>query len=271
MIRKSKPYFILKEQTMFSFRKTAIILVLVGNVAFGAPANKKQPTLNDVKKNLLNNFAKGSILDGSNKAGNVQRWYLFNEGHVGYSYSKLGKLDLQSVDLGYSMYLTAIRAASGLRPYIGTEITLPIYIKSTGYSNAFYADQATGLPHNTKVLQDMGFNGWGVQVPIIVGVQAQYLYIQGMVGYAYHDITDKFYVSDVQNDTSLNNIYHGLVYGVGVGIKVSNIFSMGFRYVLGQMNSASRVPGAGINTNSIRTKDFTNDYQRFSVIFGVMF
>lgn len=255
---------------MFSFRKIVLLLAFVGSVVFGAPA-KNTNSLNNVKKNILGNFAKGSILDGSNKAGSVQRWYLFNEGHVGYSYSKLGQLDLQSVDLGYSMYLTAIRPAGGLRPYIGTEITFPIYIKSTGFSNAFYDDKATGLPSNTKVLSDMGFNGWGVQVPIIVGVQAQYLYIQGMVGYAYHNIIDRFYVSETQNDTSLTNIYHGFMYGVGVGIKVSNIFSIGFRYVLGQMNSASRVPQTSINTDSVRTKDFVNDYQRASVIFGVVF
>ena len=84
-------------------------------------------------------------------------------------------------------------------------------------------------------------------------------------------IKDNFYISETQNDTSLDNIYHGLTYGIGMGVKVSNVFSVGLRYVMGQMTSSSRTPGASINTDSVRSKDFRDDYQRFSVIFGVVF
>lgn len=250
---------------MACIRKIVLMLVAVGSMAFAAPNN------NTIKNQLLGNFASGSILNGSTKAGNVQRWYLFSEGHLGYSYSMLGDLNLHSADVGYSMYITSIKSASGLRPYVGTEITVPIYIKSTGNSNAFWAGQDTGLPGGTKVMNDMGFNGWGVQVPVIVGVQARYFYIQGMVGYAYHNITDRFYISETQNDTSLDNVYHGLTYGVGMGVKVSNVFSVGLRYVMGQMTSSGRTPGASINTDSVRSKDFKDDYKRFSLIFGVVF
>ena len=158
-----------------------------------------------------------------------------------------------------------------MRPYIGTEITAPIYLKFTGNSNAFVDGVANGLPGGSKVMQDIGFNGWGVQVPVIVGVQARYFYIQGMVGYAYHSLKEPYFVSDVQNDTSLEHTYHGLTYGIGAGVKVSNVFSVGLRYVMGQMTSSSRTPGASINANAVRPKDFKEDYQRISLIFGVVF
>lgn len=248
----------------------AAALALSASMALGASSSNKN-SLGTAKNQFLGQFATGSILNGSTKAGSVQRWYLFNEGHLGYSYSKLGAMNLHSVDVGYSMYIMSIKSASGLRPYFGVEITAPIYIRTLGNSNAFYDDKATGLPGGTKVMNDIGFNGWGVQVPLILGVQARYFYMQAMVGYSYHSITDNFYVSDTQNDTSLANVYHGLTYGVGMGVRVSNVFSIGLRYVMGQMTSSERTPGASINTDAVRTKNFTNDYQRMSVIFGMVF
>ena len=255
---------------MISLRKVFLMAAVATSVAFGAPATN-QKSLGDAKKQLLGNFASGSILNGSNKAGNVARWYLFNEGHLGYSYPKLGNLNLHSADVGYSIYITSIKAASGIRPYIGTEITVPIYLKSIGDSNAFQPNQSTGLPGDKKVMTDLGFNGWGVQVPVILGIQAGSFYVQGMVGYSYHKITDKFFVSDTQNDTSLDNTYHGLIYGLGVGAKFSNVFSVGVRYVMGELTSSSREAGASISTTAVRTKDFKDNYQRISVIFGVVF
>ncbi|RDU59227.1 hypothetical protein [Helicobacter marmotae] len=254
---------------MVSLKNITLALAAAFSLTFGATSSTTN--LNTAKKQLLGNFASGSILNGSSQAGSVQRWYLFNEGHVGYSYSKLGALTLHSADVGYSVYITSIKSASGLRPYIGTEITVPIYVKSLGESNAFWADKTTGLPGDKAVMTDLGFNGWGIQVPVILGVQAGSFYIQGMVGYSYHSITDNFYVSERQNDTSLANIYHGLTYGLGVGAKFSNVFSIGARYVMGELTSSSRTPEAGINVDSVRTKDFKNNYQRFSVIFGVVF
>lgn len=247
-------------------KNTILMLILLCGMAFGATKS-----LNNAKKSFFGNFASGSILSGSTQAGDVRRWYLFNEGHLGYSYTKLGALNLHSADVGYSLYITSIKAASGIRPYFGTEITVPIYLKSLGNSNAFWADRDTGLPGGTKIMTDVGFNGWGVQVPLILGVQTGAFYIQGMVGYAYHNITDRFYISEMQNDTSLDNVYHGLTYGVGVGLKFSNVFSVGARYVMGEMTSSERKAQTGINTDSVRTKDFKNDYQRFSVIFGIVF
>ncbi|WP_334085220.1 hypothetical protein [Helicobacter typhlonius] len=259
---------------MISLKRVFLMLAIAGGMAFGAPAKPtttNKNSLQDTQKKLLGNFASGSILNGSNKAGNVARWYLFNEGHLGYSYSKLGDLNLHSADLGYSIYIASIKAASGIRPYLGTEITVPIYLKSVGESNAFYADANLPLPGGRQVMTDLGFNGWGAQVPVIVGVQMNSFYIQGMVGYSYHSITDNFFVSDTQNDTSLSNTYHGLVYGVGAGFKFQNVFSVGLRYIMGELTNSDRDPGAVIPTTAVRTKDFKNNYQRFSVIFGVVF
>lgn len=244
-------------------------LMVAGSTLFAASSSTN--SLSTAKKQLLGNFASGSVVSGSSYAGNVRRWYLFNEGHLGYSYTKLGSLNLHSADIGYSLYITSINSAGGVRPYVGTEITVPIYLKSIGNSNAFWEGRNTGLPGGTKVMTDMGFNGWGVQVPVILGIQVSSFYIQGMVGYSYHSITDNFYVSDTQNDTSLENTYHGLTYGVGIGAKFSNVFSVGLRYVMGELTSSSRTANAGISTDAVRTKDFKDNYQRFSVIFGVVF
>ncbi|TLD81973.1 hypothetical protein LS68_002880 [Helicobacter sp. MIT 05-5293] len=254
-------------------RKIILGVMLLGGIALGATTSTSSTkSLSNAKKQLLGNFASGSVVSGSNYAGSgVKRWYLFNEGHLGYSYSILGDLNLHSADVGYSLYITSIKSASGIRPYVGTEITLPIYIKSTGNSNAFLPGVDNGLPGGSKVMTDIGFNGFGIQVPVIVGVQVSSFYLQGMVGYSYHRITDKFYVSEFQNDTDLVNEYHGLTYGLGAGIKFSNVFSVGLRYVTGQLNSSSRTPGATITTNSVRTKDFKDSYHRMSIIFGVVF
>ena len=266
---------------MIFFKKVFLMLVVASSIAFGATTNNSTNKLNaqsltNAKKTVTGSFASGSILDGSTKAGNVARWYLFNEGHVGYSYSKLGDLNLHSADLGYSLYITSIKAASNVRPYIGTEITVPLYLKSTGDSNGF--DPAvsnvlgtSGLPGGNAVKTDVGFNGWGIQIPVILGVQVNSYYIQGMIGYGYHSITDTFYVSDTMNDVSVDNIYQGLVYGLGAGIKFSNVFSFGVRYIMGDLTNTSREPSAGIITNALRSKDFKNNYQRFSVIFGIVF
>lgn len=245
-------------------------LALSANIVFGASNNG---TLGSTKNEFLSQFAQGSILNGSTKAGSVARWYLFNEGHVGYSYSMLGNMNLHSVDVGYSAYIMSIKSASGLRPYFGVEITAPLYIRTLGSSNAFYSGADTGLPGGSNVLGDMNFNGWGVQVPLILGVQARYFYMQAMVGYSYHSITERFYVSDTQNDTSLTNNYSGFTYGAGMGVRVSNVFSVGVRYVMGQLTSVGRSPegGSPINADSIRGKDFGNRYQRISLIFGMIF
>ena len=254
-------------------RNVILGLTLLGGVALGATASSNsinKNTLGNAKKQLLGNFASGSVVSGSTYAGSgARRWYLFNEGHLGYSYSKLGDLNLHSVDVGYSMYISSIKAAGGIRPYVGTEITVPIYIKSTGNSNAFSAP--TGLPGDSKVMTDISFNGLGIQVPVIVGAQMGSFYIQGMVGYSYHYIRDRFYVSDVQNDTELENNYQGLTYGLGAGMKFSNVFSVGLRWVTGELTSSARSAKAPIPTNAVRTKDFKDNYHRFSIIFGVVF
>lgn len=260
-------------------RKIILGAMLLSGIAFAAPASStpnlgNAKNLSNAKKQVLGNFASGSVVSGSTYAGNgVKRWYLFNEGHLGYSWSKLGDLNLHSADVGYSMYITSIQSANGIRPYVGTEITVPIYIKSTGNSNAFSSDQIVNnnLPNGSKVMTDISFNGWGIQVPIIVGVQYSSFYVQGMVGYSYHRITDRFYTGENTNDTDLENEYHGLTYGLGMGIKFSNVFSAGLRWVTGELNSSTRTPGAQIATNTVRTKDFKDNYHRVSVIFGVVF
>lgn len=238
-------------------------------VSHAAPNNNSS-----LKNSLLGNFASGSIVSGSTKAGNVKRWYLFNEGHVGYSFSTLDSVfgdhqKLHSVDLGYSVYITAINGS--VRPYIGTEITAPIYVKSVGGSPAFFEDN--GLPNQGKVISDLGFRGYGVQVPVIVGLQAGSFYLQAMAGYSYNNIIDLLYTSDITLDTEVTSVYQGFVYGLGAGIKVSNVFSIGLRYMMGELTSTNRDVNEAhiLRRHSIRPKDFKNDYMRASIIFGVVF
>lgn len=250
----------------------ALSALSVGNLS-AASNNSYFQQYKSYEKSLLSNFGNGRVIKASTKA-NSATWVFYNEGHLGYSYSKLGSTILNSADIGYSSYIMAIRSAQGLHPYVGLEITVPIYLQARGDSNIFTNPPTGQLPNGRSLLGETGFTGWGVQVPVIIGVQAGSFYAQGMVGYAYHSITDTFYKSDTENNWSADTAYQGIIYGGGVGWRLNNTFSMGFRYVMGDLTNTKRTPTSenfnALNSD-IKTKDFQVPYYRASVIFGYVF
>ncbi|RDU57212.1 hypothetical protein CQA49_00695 [Helicobacter sp. MIT 00-7814] len=243
----------------------------VGNLSAASNNNYFQQ-YKSYESSLLSNFGNGRVIKASTKA-NSATWVFYNEGHLGYSYSKLGSTILNSADIGYSSYIMAIRSAQGLHPYVGLEITVPIYLQARGDSNIF-ANPSSMLPNGRAVLGETGFTGWGVQVPVVIGVQAGSFYIQAMGGYAYHAITDTFYKSEVENNWSADTAYQGIIYGGGVGWRLNNTFSMGVRYIMGNLTNTTRTPTSenfnALNSD-IKTKDFQVPYYRASVIFGYVF
>ncbi len=244
-----------------------MMLFLVGlSAMFGATNAFSQ--YKSYENSILSNFGSGRVIRASSDG--TTRWILYNEGMLGYSYAKLGETFLHSADIGYSSYIMSVSSMRGVYPYVGVEITVPIYIREKGNSNAF-ATTPTDLPGGSKLLSETGFNGWGVQVPVVIGLQAKSFYIQAMGGYAYHSIKDVFYKSATENDWSLTNTYQGIIYGAGLGIRMRNTFSFGLRFVMGDLNSTLRDPEQPDLQPHIRTKDFQSRYWRASAIFGVVF
>lgn len=244
-----------------------MVLFLVGlSAMFGATNAFSQ--YKSYENSILSNFGSGRVIRASSDG--TTRWILYNEGMLGYSYAKLGETFLHSADIGYSSYIMSVSSMRGVYPYVGVEITVPIYIREKGNSNAF-ATTPTDLPGGSKLLSETGFNGWGVQVPVVIGLQAKSFYIQAMGGYAYHSIKDVFYKSATENDWSLTNTYQGIIYGAGLGIRMRNTFSFGLRFVMGDLNSTLRDPEQPGLQPHIRTKDFQSRYWRASAIFGVVF
>lgn len=247
-------------------RLMMIVLLIGSSLGFGATNAFQQ--YKGYENALLSNFGAGRVVRASSDG--TTRWILYNEGMLGYSYAKLGDSFLHSADIGYSSYIMSVSSMRGVYPYVGVEVTLPIYIRQRGNSNAF-ATSPSDLPGGTKLLGEMGFNGWGVQVPVVVGLQMKSFYIQAMGGYAYHSIKDVFYKSETENDWSLTNTYQGIIYGAGLGLRLRNTFSIGARFVMGDLNSTLRDPEQPALQTHIRTKDFQVPYWRASVIFGVVF
>lgn len=248
----------------------AILLASFSMASLASGATNALSQYKSYENSLLSNFGSGRVIRASNDG--TTRWILYNEGMLGYSYSKLGDTFLHSADIGYSTYIMSVSSMRGVYPYVGVEITVPIYIKQKGDSNAFATDPtAAGLPNGTKLLGEMGFNGWGVQVPVVIGLQMKSFYIQAMGGYAYHSIKDVFYKSATENDWSLTNTYQGIIYGAGLGVRLKNTFSAGLRFIMGDLNSTLRDPEQPGLQPHLRAKDFQSPYWRASVIFGVCF
>ena len=248
---------------------TSVVLVSLVCSVFGAsPFNSYK----SAESSLLSNFGSGRVIKASS-ASSSATWILYNEGHLGYSYSSLGDMILNSADVGYSSYIVSVSSAGGLHPYVGVEITVPVYLRARGDSNIFATSPQNQLPNGTKLLGETNFSGWGVQIPAVLGVHfGGGFYIQAMAGYSYHSLTDTFFKSATENNWSANAVYQGVVYGGGLGLKLKDTFSIGVRYMMGNLNSTTRDPGDFTALNAfIKTKDFQVPYWRASIILGYVF
>ncbi|PAF42020.1 hypothetical protein [Helicobacter sp. 11S03491-1] len=255
------------------------ISLLLGNV-YGATQKKSTSPVKTIqtKRNMvLNQFTRGSIVSGTKGTGSVRRWYLFNEGSVGSSYTMLGKSQYVSVDLGYSTYIRSIESLfGGMSLMAGTEVSVPIYLTVRGKSNILSDNPAL----ETKETQ--GLIGVGVQLPFMLGLEYKGFYINGLVGYTWLFMKDTYPSTGAGDHPSVQTTYDGLIYGGGLGYKISNVVNIGVRYVRGELTNRKnqtkfdqRAIDQGLEANSItkeRGRDIWNvDYQRFYVFLSYIF
>lgn len=233
-------------------RVNSLLLVLafvVGFCGFAGVFSTAQAATNKQKasnnyKNLQSNqskftsrFASGSIVSGSkaNSRNSERRWYIFNEGAVGGSYSMLGSATYWAVDLGYNVYLRTIDSTKGGVSFIaGAGVNFPIYLKANGKSNIL-------SDHRGFQQKDYdGILGWGSEIPVMIGIEKSGFYLTGLVGYGWLFMNDIYPVANAQGSGAFPRVetsYDGIIYGAGLGYKLSNVINIGFRYFHGDMTN----------------------------------
>ncbi|WP_104697257.1 MULTISPECIES: hypothetical protein [unclassified Helicobacter] len=250
-------------------------LFLMLDFSFAAPKKSSSST-----KKELGKFTPGSIADGTTGTGKVRRWYFFNEGAVGSSYTFLGKSEYLSVDLGYSLYIRSIESVlGGMNLMIGTEISAPIFLRPMRGSKSNILENRPYLERT----QFEGVVGGGVQLPLMLGLEYKGFYVVGFGGYTWLFMKDT-YPSDNRGDfPTIKTQYDGVIYGGGLGYKISNIVNLGVRYTGGSLINRggaqtifdSAAIADGLDNQSITRKTgraiYDIPYHRISVFISVIF
>lgn len=210
---------------------TATLILLASNSLSGATVTKttaKNPPKNTAK------FAKGSIVDGTSNTGSVRRWYFFNEGSIGVSYNWIGGSQYVSEDLGYTAYIRSIESLfGGMSLMIGTEIVAPIFNRPMDGSRS-------NVLTDHRYLETSSFDGVvgsGVQVPLNIGLEYNGFYVMGFAGYTWLWMNDTYPSAAVGAYPSVKSMYNGVIYGAGIGYKVSNVVNIGIRYTGGSLTN----------------------------------
>lgn len=268
----------------------AIVALLFAGV-FGvaqAASNKQNASKN--YKNLQSNqskftsrFASGSIVSGSkaNSRNSERRWYIFNEGAVGGSYTMLGKANYWAVDLGYNVYLRTIDSTKGGVSFIaGAGVNFPIFLKADGKSNIL----ADHRGFQTKDYD--GILGWGSEIPVMIGLEKSGFYLTGLVGYGWLFMTDIYPVQNAQGSGAFPRVetsYEGIIYGAGLGYKLSNVINIGFRYFHGDMTNrkgetkpdavaeANGITASAIITHARGRDVYDISYDKFQLFLAFIF
>ena len=231
----------------FFLSVTSVFLLIFGANAFAATnasnaTTKASNARSTAKKNLTSNFTKGSIVSGTTGTGSVRRWFFFNEGAVGSSYTWLGRSNYISVDVGYNLYLRSIESVLGGTNFmIGTEISVPIFIKPFSGSRSNVLSDHRYL--ETKEFD--GVAGSGIQVPLMMGFEYRGFYIMGFGGYTWLWMNDTYASNAVGSYPTIKSMYDGVIYGGGIGYKVSNIVNIGVRYTGGFLTNRIQQLQAG--------------------------
>lgn len=254
--------------------------VLVAGGLSAATKKTRDPisNINQKRGTVLGHFTRGSIVDGTKATGSVRRWYLFSEGVLGSSYTMLGNSQYVSADLGYSTYIRSIESLfGGMSLMAGTEISVPIYLMSRGKSNILSDNQ----PLETKEVE--GVAGYGVQLPFMAGLEYKGFYIVGLVGYTWLFMKDTYGATTRGANPTVSTQYDGLIYGGGLGYKISNVVNIGLRYVtsngltnrMNQTHFDDRAITEGLDKKSIATdrgRDIYNiEYQRMYLFLSWIF
>ena len=200
-------------------------------------ASDNYKSLKSVQSSFTRNFASGTIVSGSkaNASNSTRRLYIFNEGVVGGSYTILGSANYWSVDLGYNVYLRTIESAvGGINFLAGAGLNFPIYLKAGGKSNILSDHRG----FQTKEYD--GIVGWGSEIPVMIGIEKSGFYLTGLVGYGWLFMTDIYPTTNQSGNGAFPRVetsYDGIIYGAGIGYKVSNVINIGFRYLHGDMTN----------------------------------
>lgn len=250
---------------------------LACSLAFGAKdPNKTYKSLKSSQSSFTKNFASGSVVSGStygNTSKNAaRRWYIFNEASVGGSYTTLGRANYIAVDVGYHAYLRTIQSTIlGLDFLIGAELNFPIYLQANGSSNLI-ANKPLETRETAQAVQ-----GWGIELPAMIGFEKNGFYLVGLAGYAWEFMTDTYTKSGAGAHPTIKTTYDGLIYGAGFGYKVRNVINLGFRWTMGNMTNrrdsteiSSELSGQVITTTTGRDI-YDISYMKFMGFVSVVF
>lgn len=224
--------------------------LLVCGLVYAAPAPSG---------NAINNFQKGSITNGAKAMGSLNRWMIFNEGLIGGSWSKIGRSEFVSVDLGYSSYITTIATAGGLRGVFGIDFEFPLYLSAKGQSNALSTHRS---------FSDVF--GWGAVVPLSAGIDVKGFFLKGLVGYSYHSIQERFDVGNVSN-AEMTVQYHGVVYGVALGYRIKNVLSFKVQALFGELQNDWRNTNNATLSSEDINKNKKYDYMKLGASVSIIF
>lgn len=258
------------------------IVALLGVSGAHAASNKNYKNLKSQQSSFTKNFASGSIVSGSTYGSTnknaARRWYIFNEASAGGSYTTLGEANYVAVDVGYRAYLRTIETTMlGLNFLFGAEINFPIYLQASGKSNII-ANKPFETEETASAIQ-----GWGVEVPAIIGFEKSGFYLTGLVGYGWQFMTDTYTLANGRGaHPTIKTSYDGLIWGASVGYKVRNVMNIGFRWTMGNMTNrkdgtelSDAAIGDGLDSQLITTqrgRDIYNiDYMKFMGFVSVVF
>ncbi|CBG40602.1 hypothetical protein [Helicobacter mustelae] len=205
-------------------------ILLLSTLSFGATKG------NRVQKKISKNFTPGSVVSGTPSTGKVRRWYFFNEGAIGASYTFLGRAQYTSIDLGYNFYLRSIESMlGGVNFFIGSEINMPLYFKTMPGSRS---NIISGHPR-LESKETQGLSGVGIQIPLVLGFEYQGFYVAGLAGYTWLFMNDTYPSKGAGVHPTIQTQYDGVIYGGGIGYKISNIINIGVRYIAGSLTDRS--------------------------------
>lgn len=240
-----------KELEMTSMLRFVASTLLICGISYAAPAKPSG--------NVVSNLQKGSVTNGAKATGSLNRWMIFNEGLVGGSWTKIGRSEFISVDLGYSSYIATVATAGGLRGVFGVDFEFPLYLSAKGQSNALETHR--------------GFSdvfGWGAIVPLSAGIDVNGFFLKGLVGYSYHSIQERFDVGNV-SDAEMTVQYHGVVYGAALGYKIKNILAFKAEALFGEMlNDHRSTSNATLSSEDIN-KNKKYNYMKLGASVSIIF
>lgn len=246
-------------------------------------ASNSYKSLQSNQSRFTKNFASGSIVSGSraNASNSERRWYIFNEGAVGGSYTMLGKANYWAVDLGYNVYIRTIESAvGGINFLAGAGVNFPIYLKAGGKSNIL-------SDHRGFQTKDYdGIVGWGSEIPVMLGIEKSGFYLTGLVGYGWLFMTDIYPTTNQSGNGAFPRVetsYDGIIYGAGIGYKVSNVINIGFRYLHSDMTNrkdetkpdtaagSNNINGSNIITQTRGRDIYDIAYDKFQLFLAFIF